>query len=246
MTDNAAESLRYCHSCGAGAGDGALFCSACGTSLSTVPGGQSVSGGRDVHARDIIQGTHVTIHNPGANFEPEPPGVSTKWTWRSPLTQAALAWLSALMGVASLFAGYQGTIALIEGPVRADGLDHSESGGLSDIVPAGVSSPWLLVFAAAMVLMMIALMLHRIARHQLLIVGPSFLPALIGWGRRIGLAKLVGACTKCGARLHFYNKPTEWIIDNSGSRRVTKRQMVAECEAEPEYHVWPLDRTTRP
>jgi hypothetical protein len=138
-----------------------------------------------------------------------------------------LTWLSVVLGALSLTASYQGFAPLV---------DTLRGGG----VRGQSSRKWLLAVVALLTLLAVVLGLRGAAKRRTQHFGPSsILPALTGWGGRIGIARFKGRCS-CGGRLRFYDKPIEWVENlETGKRlRVTKREVVAECARDPQHHVW--------
>ncbi|MBT2500098.1 zinc ribbon domain-containing protein [Agromyces sp. ISL-38] len=230
-TDRAAV---FCRNCGAEASVGDRFCGKCGKPHGAVAGGGNhiSTGGGDLKAKHITQIADSVIHVP-VSSEPAAPDLDVTWSWKSPLTQAVLGWISLTVGLIGLFAAYQSlqpALGLASGRHPAE-LDASTLG------------VWAYVFMGAAAVFVISRMLRRMAKHQTMAVGWSWLPALTGWGKRIGLATLTGRCTGCGANLRFASRPTKWLIDAAGNRGKTiERDMFAECVADPEHHNWRLER----
>ena len=113
------------------------------------------------------------------------------------------------------------------------------SGNLKPVHPV-----WVFVFLGLVVVIALAMCLRRVAKNETQhFPSLSWLPALTGWGRRIGLARMTGTCPVDGGRLRFYDKPVRWAYDlNTGKRKVTQRRMAAECVKNDE-HWWPVDKT---
>ena len=101
---------------------------------------------------------------------------------------------------------------------------------------------WLVVSLS--ILLVISLTLYRIAKNKTIHFFPlSLLPSIVGWGEKIGFAKLEGQCTTCGGNLRFYAKPVEWIdYPDTGKKKIIKRAAAAECVRNPE-HWWWIDST---
>lgn len=201
----------------------------CGIDLGRHPSHFSVStGSGDISGevyqagRDIFLGGHS--QELVAEYEP-------KWSWKSPLTMSVLTWISVVLGLFSILAGWQGfTSSFSE-------IQAGAGGG-----PRSIN--WLIVFLTLFILFVISVWLRRVTKRRTQHFSPwSFLPSITGWGGRIGLAKLQGECPKCGGDLRFYNKPVEWITDvQSGKIKVTRRAAAGECSRNPD-HWWTVDRS---
>lgn len=224
-----------CPDCGSANREAAKFCDSCGEPLGQHSGSQSIgTGGGEVDARGIYQAgrdIHVSPA-PEANVDGlPPPTYETKWSWKSPLTLAALTWMSVVLSLLGLIAAYQGltpTVDLVTGV------------GALGSPPGSPPVWWLLGFVLIVAVLLAVLWLRPVAENRTQHLGPSsLLPALTGWGGRIGLARFKGRCA-CGGRLRFYKKPVRWVENlNTGKLlRVTQRRMVAECARDPEHHVW--------
>lgn len=185
-------------------------------------GGGDIFGGVYQAARDI----HVGGAPPGPIAQYEP-----KWSWRSPLTLALLTWISVVLGVLGVIAGWQGLAPLFA----------SVNDGFPVVSPKPL---WVIALLIVVLLFALSMWLRSVAKNQTQHFSPlSWLPALTGWGGRIGLARLKGTCPICGGRFRFYDKPTNWI-DNleTGHRKVTERRMAAECIKNTD-HSWSIDKT---
>lgn len=224
---------RFCRGCGTEASSEDRFCSACGFRQGAADSGNRIdTGGGNLRAKQITQIADSVIHMPSAP-DHDTPTLDVTWSWKSPLTQAVLAWVSLLVGLIGLLAAYQSVVPAI-GMVQ--GKPPTE-------ISASSLSVWALVFAGAAVVFVVAIALLRMAKHETLAVGWSWLPAVTGWGKRIGLASLAGRCTHCDAKLRFASRPTKWLVNAGGGRGKTlERDMFAECVADPERHNWPLSR----
>lgn len=209
--------------------DAARYCPQCGGSATPGPSQSFSTGGGDIHGPAYQAGGDINI----GMSSPEPSvEYGASWSWRSPLTLAALTWLSVALGVLGVVAGWQGLMPLIN-MLRNGRLPNG---------PPNLS--WLITFVVVAVLFLIALVLRRVAKHrtQHFFALPG-MPAITGWGGRVGLAKFRGRCPICGGNLRFYDKPTHWIEDlQSGRRKITARSMAAEC-VKNEDHWWPVDKT---
>lgn len=222
--------------CGAVVPAEAKFCLECGAPVGEPPK-QSVSNsggaGRDIHqyqaGRDLIFYPQVPS---SASTTPQ---YDVKWSWRSPLTLAALTWISVLLGILSLGSGYKVFEPLISAFVKGAGLE-----GMSEMQPV-----WIFVLLGLFLVFAVAMTLRRIAKNETQHLSRfGFLPAITGWGRRIGLARLRGKC-QCGGRLRFYSKAVAWSQPDpqTGKQRVTDRDLTAECVRDPKHHVWRIEMT---
>ena len=218
-----------CPVCGGVAEPRQSFCGNCGASLNGGTGHTVSTGGGDIHGNIYQAGRDVVVNHsaditPIATYEAVP-------KWRSPITQAFLTWVGALVGLMSLLPLWkiiQPVVDLFQaGPRRATDSDAS-------IV-------WLVVFFILVVVLVVALYLRRVTSGQLR------KPLIFGWavsgsGRRITIEKiLAGKCPWCGGKMRYYNKPTKWIdhIEPSGRRRreVTERVPALECKRNPKHWV---------
>lgn len=207
------------------------FCPECGTPASGAGVSQHVSGGEG--------GISGRIYQAGGNIhigedKPESAGqYDAKWSWRSPVTMGILTWISVALGVLGVVAGWQGIAPLFE--------------SLTDNGPTLFEAPkpgWLITFGVAFLLLVVVLGLRKVTKHRTQHFSPiSWLPALTGWGGRVGLARFTGDCSICGGSLKFYDKPTQWIVNlETRKRKVTERRMAAEC-VNNEEHCWTIDKT---
>lgn len=180
-----------CRSCGATIDESQRFCSECGTRVGDSPASQSISGNIGV-AGGVYQAAG-DIHVGGASAEPVAE-CHVKWSWRSPLTLAVLTWVSVLLGAFGLVAGWQGLLPIVDLP---------NGGSLKQ-----PSMAWIYVFVGAVLLFVFSVELQGIAKRRTQhLPSVSWLPAVTGWGGRVGIAKLEGACPRDGAALRFYDKP---------------------------------------
>lgn len=216
---------------------GAIVCPYCATPVGSSPA-QSVSNagnaGRDIQqyqaGRDLIfypQG--------GSSNTKDVPEYEVKWSWRSPLTLAVLTWVSVVLGVLSLGSVYKVFEPLVSGLLDGAGFDAASS----------AQPIWIYVFIGIILLFAIAMILRRIASNETQHLSRfSFLPAITGWGRRIGFARLKGRCV-CGGKLRFYSKAVGFSPPDpqTGKQRVTEREMTAECVRDPRHHTWRVETT---
>lgn len=214
------QSARFCPECGKRLGD-----SDNGANQNVDTGGGDISGGVFQAGGDIHLGGEP--QEARATYEP-------KWSWRSPLTLAVLTWISVISGLLSLGSVYKVVEPLVSTILGMDG-----AGNLKPVQPV-----WAFVFLGLVVVFALAMFLRRVARNETQhFPSLSWLPALTGWGRRIGLARMQGTCPFDGGRLRFYDKPVQWVDDlNTGKRKVTQQRMAAECVKNDE-HWWPVDKT---
>lgn len=218
--------------------DRAKFCHECGTPI-VQAGGQYVTnhgeidGGLYQAGRDIVFTRAV-----GAPMDNRAPEYDVKWSWRSPFTLATLTWLSVLLGVLSLAVGYKGFEPFVRGLLASDGFETASQ----------ISVGWLFAFIGLFILAILVISLRRVAKNETQHLSPfSIFPALTGWGRRIGFARLKGRC-HCGGRLRFYAKPIGWAPPDpqTGKQKVIEREMTAECVRDPRHHFWRVETTDSP
>ncbi len=212
---------RFCHECGTRLGDDSNN----GAKQRIDTGGGAISGSVYQAGGDIHLGGKPP--EPGATYE-------AKWSWRSPLTLAVLTWISVIFGLLSLGSAYKVVESLVSAILGAD-----STGNLKPIQPV-----WTFILMGLIFVFALAMFLRRVAKNETLHFPTlSWLPALTGWGGRIGFARLQGTCPIDGGRLLFYDKPVDWVVDlDKGKRKVTQRQMAAECVKNDE-HWWPVDKT---
>ncbi|MBD7952061.1 hypothetical protein [Oerskovia rustica] len=149
---------------------------------------------------------------------------TTKWHWTSPVTQSMLGWLSAVLGVVSLVGGFQTVSSVLSS------------------VTQGPPLFWAFLFVGSLGMCLLAVGLFRVTKNETQHLGPSLLPALTGWGHRLGLARFSGQCTECMGHLKFYNKPMSWLLNGDGSRGETlSRRYVAECALDAD-HYWTISK----
>lgn len=218
---------------------GAIVCPYCATPVGSSSA-QSVSNtgnaGRDIQqyqaGRDLIfypQG--------GTSNTKDVPEYEVKWSWRSPLTLAVLTWVSVILGILSLGSVYKVFEPLVGGLLNGAVLDAASA----------MQPIWIYVFMVLILLFVIAVVLRRIASHETQHLSRfSLLPAITGWGRRIGFARLKGRCV-CGGKLRFYSKPVGFSPPDpqTGKQRVTEREMTAECVRAPKHHAWRVETTDK-
>ena len=212
-----------------------LYCRRCGAPITRRAADQGLQNSQNVTTGDNLSGNIIQagrdVHFMNHTAEEETAVYEQKWSWKSPLTLAALSWISVSLGVLSLVSGWQG-ISSVFSIFKSGELNRSPS------------YSWLVAFAIVAILLVLSLELRRIAKLRTQHFSAwSFLPSITGWGGKIGLAKLQGKCPKCDGDLRFYNKPTEWVTEYpSGRTKVTKRIAAAECSRNPD-HWWTVDRT---
>ncbi|ORB59655.1 hypothetical protein BST43_06565 [Mycobacteroides saopaulense] len=192
-----------------------------------LQGGTGIQIGGDVNG--LVAGGDIHY-----NSVPQEPVAEYKaaWSWKSPVTMATLTWLSTVLGVLGVIAGWQGLkpfFSLLSGSLIAE----------------GPPSVWpIAVFAALLCGVLAALGLRRVVKHRTQWFPPvSWLPVVTGWGGHLGLARLEGTCPRCGGKLRFYDKPTGWRNNpETGRREVAERTMAAECTRNS-AHWWSVDKT---
>lgn len=219
--------------------EGANFCPACATSLAasrTLAVSNTGDAGRDIHqyqaGRDL-----VFYPQSGSGQSGNVPEYEVKWSWRSPLTLAALTWFSVILGVLSLGSGYKAFEPLVSALLSGGGIANAP-----DMQPL-----WIYILFGLLLLFVVAMVLRRTASNETQHLSRfSLLPAITGWGRRIGFARLKGKCT-CGGRLRFYSKPVAYSPPDpqTGKQRVAEREMTAECVRDPNNHAWRVETTDR-
>lgn len=216
--------------CGATVSASARFCDQCTTPVGDGPR-QTLYAPESIGPN--IQAGRDAIYMPPS--EPPKPVAryTAKWSWQSPVTLAWLTWLSVALGLLGVIAGWQG----LQLPI------FTGNAGMLNRAP---SIGWLVFLVVVLAGVGVTIGLRHIVKHRTQQLSPvSWLPAITGWGGRLGLARFEGTCPIDGGRLRFYNKAVEWRINQNGSREVTKRQMTAECIRDPE-HRWSVGRTDSP
>lgn len=216
-----------CRNCGAAHALGQRFCSECGSSVGDAPPSQNISGNSGVSGAIYQAGGDIHVVG-GSPAEPTAE-YQAKWSWRSPLTLAVLTWVSVALGLLGVAAGWQGLYPMV----------NFFRGSTTEQPPVA----WLYAFMGVMLVLLLSLWLRGVAKQRTQhLPSVSWLPALTGWGGRIGLAKLEGSCPRDGAALRFYDKPIEWVKDpTTGRQKTTRRQMAAECSRNPD-HWWRVDK----
>lgn len=176
----------------------------------------------------------------GSSVGEEKPQYTTKWSWKSPLTQASLTWIGTITGLLGLLQGY----GLIAPLVLAIVGGFKNPGRPPHAIP--LMQPLVFTFMATVVVFVLTLSMRRIVRHRLRTFGSwKLLPAAIAVDGRFALARFVGKCPTCGGRLEFYNKAVDWeyVPKPKGGQKkvVTEREMTAECVRNPKRHAWYVD-----
>ena len=224
-----------CSACGRRASPDDRFCSGCGASLSVASGHGVSTGGGDINGSVYQAGRDVVV-NPASN-DPPPATYEAVPIWRSPFTLGVLSWLGLVLGLAGLLPLWkmgQSVLSLF-------------SEGLAVPVQRLEQHRWGLVlmlclFVLCLFMLILVTTLRRLAKFQLR--KPLFLGwALSGLGRRITLERIrAGECPKCGGKMRYYNKGTEWVdyFDSNGfkRRKVTGREPYLECERNPDHCFW--------
>lgn len=173
----------------------------------------------------------------GSGRDEEPvPEVNKKWSWKSPLTQAGLAWLGLLIAIVPVTSFYKMIQFALKGPV----IDASGKG-------SSVPTYWVVAFLIGTLALLAIGMMRRIVRKRVHgFSNHSLLPAATEIDGHFALARFQGTCPFCDGEFRFYNKPTRWLdyLDDRGNpkRKITERKMAAECKRNPE-HWWPFDPT---
>ncbi|WP_154658793.1 hypothetical protein [Agathobaculum desmolans] len=161
-------------------------------------------------------------------FCEEPPSQDCKVTreplWRSPLTQAALSWIS-------LFITLLDCIPLIN-IIKA--FCDFFKGNITALSHPNIQINFI-IFSAIFIVWCFSLYLRTITKKQTM--HPLFFNiAVSGYGKRLSFIKIHATCPKCGGKMRYYRKPTEWIQDyNSSKKQITKRAPVLECRRNPEH-----------
>lgn len=144
--------------------------------------------------------------------------------WRSPITQAALTWISFLMGLFDcipLFGIIKNFCALFNENITVRSHSNIQIN--------------FIIFSAIFIVWCFSLYLRTITKRQTM--QPLFFNiAVSGYGKRLSFIKIHATCPKCGGKMRYYRKPTEWIQDyNSSKKQITKRAPVLECKRNPEH-----------
>lgn len=170
------------------------------------------------------------------------PDITAKWSWKSPLTQARLAWAGVILAIIPIASAYNLIKPLLDGSALS-------AFGTSE-VQSNTNEQWFWIVALIVsgMLVLAIVSMWRVVRRRLHVFSPlPFLPVMSECDGHLALAKYEGVCSRCGGELRFYNKPTAWRTEstsNGGTReKVSERTMVAECSGNPKLHVWPLDTT---
>lgn len=224
----------------------ATFCGVCRgrTGFSPPPmtmdqsGGNAIQVGGSVHGLVIGGDFHFNSmpQDPAAERIPQQPPAEykTAWSWKSPVTMATLTWLSVVLSIVGVIAGWQGLQPFFS----------LLSGSLGSQDPPSIW--WMVVFFTALGIVIVAIGLRRIIKLGIQWFPPvPWLPVVAGWDGHIGLARLDGACPSCGGKLKFYDKPTRWDVSEDGKRKVAERTMAAECTRNSD-HWWRVDKTDNP
>jgi hypothetical protein len=195
-------------------------------------GSISISGGQvngDVVQSTNYYGTHRdSFAKEELDYEEVP-------KWRSPFTQAVLAWL----GVAPMAGTMIGTIVSFIRSLPA----YAETPLLERTVPIQF-----IVLAAATLLLLPPLSLLMIAKTEQMV--PLFGGwAIDGFNHRITIAKVIPRKCGCGAKMKYRNKTTEWqliptAIGSIRRKPVAKEQALV-CVRNPELHWVRVDPAAR-
>lgn len=227
--------------CGAEVPDDANFCPSCATPLHNGTD-QSTSNTGDA-GRDINQyqaGRDLIFYPQSRSSRgKDVPEYEVKWSRRSPLTLTVLTWVSVILGLLSLGSGYKFFEPLIAALVDAviAVLDGAEFPNAPE-----VPLVWFSALLSLMLLFVIAVLLRRIAKNETQHLSRfSMFPAITGWGRRIGFARLKGKCI-CGGKLRFYSRKVD-SGTQAGGQGVSEREMTAQCVRDPKHHSWRIEAT---
>lgn len=216
-----------CHACGEPVVAGAKFCGECGAPVRAGGGNAASTGGGDIHGGLYQAGRDVVVNPPPV--EPAAASYGAVPRWRSPFTLGLLSWAGLVLGLFSLFPLWKVFEPLLD-------LLGSGSG---DVTGGNAQMAWLAGFVATVLLLVLVCGLRRITKYQLR------KPLIFGWaisgaGRRITLGKIrAGRCPRCGGKMRYLNKATEWIDHREANgrkwREVTERVPALECRRNPKH-----------
>ena len=216
-----------CATCGEPISHGTKFCGECGAPVDGARGNVVSTGGGDVHGGLYQAGRDVVVNPPPA----DPPSASYEAVpqWRSPFTQSVLSWIGLIVGLLGLLP----LSKLVQPAIDLLGSSQNERPS------ATASIVWVGVFGFLVLVLALVLRLRRITKSQLRS------PLVLGWalngaGRRITLEKiLAGRCPKCGGKMRYLNRATEWIDHREPNgrkwREVTARVPALECGRNPKH-----------
>ena len=216
--------IKFCHYCGE------LLCSQSQSHIKQSGVGNSIQ-----QARGDIYNCYNNIKSEKTSHN-NSPVLKKKWHKVTPLSKSILKIVCKVFAIPFFML----VVMLI-----VSSLKDVKSIFIDKNVVAQNHQHWLIWMVVSLfILLIIASTLYRIAKNKTIHFSPlPLLPSIVGWGEKIGFAKLEGQCTMCGGDLRFYAKPLEWIDDlDNGKRKITKRAAAAEYIRNPE-HCWHIDST---
>lgn len=223
-----------CANCGGQIDQGNNICGSCGMRVNSAafPSQSVNTGGGDLNGTVYQAGRDMIVNSPSSLAESARYCAVPKW--RSPFTQGVLSWAGVALGIASLF------------PLWRIGKPIVRLVGEGVFMPDPNQVSWMFVFLGVMILFVLVLRLRRLAKYELR-QPLAFDWSVSGFGRRIAFEKISAEpCPKCGGKLRFVNRPTEWInlVDVHGRRRreISERVPVLECQRNTE-HRYKVDPT---
>lgn len=154
-------------------------------------------------------------------------------------TQNVLAIVTSLIGVATFVTGWQS----LQTPIRT--IRGLINGKLNVIQPHSGTYIWMVAFALSVTILAVLIAGLRLVRSQTFRASRlSLLPAVAGMtddrGRkRLALVRFAGNCMRCGGKLRFYDKPTQWHYEIvAGRRRKIIDDSVAAAECKNDRRHW--------
>lgn len=199
----------------------------------------------------VGDGNHVVLGSP----EPDPQPFFVKKRRLLPVTERGINLVAALMTIATTFGLWRAAVQIWENSPFS-GAQAPERAADTPLPGVTTQMTLVYVFLGLAVCWVIVMSLRRRIRSRTMgFSRSSLVPILAGVtddsGRgRLALLRLGGRCEKqlgrgrCGGRLRFYNKPTEWIdytiSDGAVKRKITERTPAAEC-ARNHKHWYPID-----
>lgn len=224
--------MKFCPQCGSPLQDGARFCGECGAPLDGS-GNVSQSVAKGNRGTVIQAAAGSTVHH--GLESPKNIPLKARWTWNSPLTQSALAWIGTVLSLLTLL-----PLAKIAEPLWA-----LLRGSAPSVTPSWERFVWMGFFLVVAVLAALSWSAFNVVRKRQ--VRPldrlGLFPA--AWGRdgRLGLARMEGECPQCDGALRLKNIATMFKIDTDGNERPTKWEPFAVCRKNPEQHRFAFDVT---